>query len=214
MALHNFTKKKKESGAMKTKLIFNFNEDKAQFKTGRFEIENLEVVNDDIYYDDIKVFLDGELYKGSIKTWAGFNVSPHYMFDSIINAFLRNDKALYKDFQGFDAFKPLEKLREYDKNELMLRFPAYENGIGSYNLDLATPEARYYINDDGPYFLLLDPEGGILTDMECFFESALYADLCDVLKNKTKCLYKSKNIDLIIKENGGKEKFLLEYDAV
>ena len=36
--------------------------------------------------------------------------------------------------------------------------------------------------------------------------------MCKVLKEETRCLYKSENVDYMIKEAGGKEGFLAEYD--
>ena len=92
---------------------------------------------------------------------------------------------------------------------LKCRFFKY-NQFVVYELDLATPKNRYYSYND--YFLLLDINGGILTDMENFYSEAMYEDVCTILKGELKCLYKSDNIDEMIKEYGGKEGFLKEFD--
>lgn len=49
--------------------------------------------------------------------------------------------------------------------------------------------------------------------MENFYSEAMYEDVCTILKGELKCLYKSDNIDKMIKEYGGKEGFLKEFDS-
>ena len=199
-----------------TILKFTFNTKKAQFKTGEIHIENLEFVGEgegmEITWDDMDLYLDGKKYEGrGISTWAIPNVSANFLFDSILNSYLRDNKSEYTNFEGFEVFKPIKDLKEYNKDGILVKLPVCEyGGVVLYQLSLQTPYARYYHNYDS--FILLDNDGEVLTDMECFYNSAMVDDLVDILKGKLSCLYKSKDTDDWIEDFGGKEGFLAEYD--
>jgi len=193
-------------------LSFEFVEN--EFKTGRFEFDNLEIVGGGcdtrIYFDDVRLYLDGELYTGGISTWAENNVSTSFLFDSILNSYLRDNTAEFRNFEGFEIFDSLKKMK-VSENGLLIKFPAYNYGVDMYELDLATPDTRYYHNDSGS-FLVLDEGGKVITDMECFYETAFSEDMCSVLKGEVECLYESKTLAEMIEEMGGAEEYLAEYD--
>ena len=199
-----------------TVLKFAFNTKKAQFKTGEIHIENLEFVGKgegmEITWDDMDLYLDGKKYEGKgIGTWAIPNVSVDFLFGSILNSYLRDNKGEYTSFEGFEVFNPIKDLTEYNEDGILVKLPVYEyGGVELYELSLQTPSSRYYHHDDS--CKLLDNNGEIVTDMECFYESALIDDIVDILKEKVNCLYKSEDIDDRIEDFGGKEGFLAEYD--
>lgn len=198
----------------KTILTFDFNTDKAQWKKGRFEIDELEIMGDDedldIEYDDIKFYIDDKLYEGGISTWAEDNVSTDFLFESVLNSYLRNNTSEFDKFgDEWSIFSKIKNLTVEDDG-LIIKLPRYDYGLQLFELDLAIPGFRYYSYND--YCMLLNEEGEILTNMENFYFDSLVEDICKVLKEETKCLYKSENVDYMIKEAGGKESFLAEYD--
>ena len=196
-----------------TTLTFELSDPKAPCKLGKFEIDELNITGSgedlEIEYDDIRLFLDGKRYDGTFSNWAGSSYDDADIFDQVLAAYLRNDTDDYQNFEGFEIFNQLEKLKEWEDN-ILIKFPVYSYGVRVYNLLLATPSNRYYWGDD--YFLMLNSEGKIITDVECFFDSAYIEDICAILKGEQKCLYKSNNVDEFIKEHGGKEGFLREFD--
>lgn len=199
---------------METILTFEFNTDKAQWKKGRFEINNLEIIgndkNLDIEYDDIKFYIDDKLYNGEISTWAKNNVSTDFLFESVLNSYLRNNTSEFDKFgDEWSIFSKIKNLTIED-NGLIIKLPKYDYGLQLFELDLAIPGFRYYSYND--YCMLLNEEGEILTNIENFYFDSLVEDICKVLKEEIKCLYKSENIDYMIKNMGGKENFLAEYD--
>ena len=196
-----------------TILNFAFNEGEAQFKNGRFEISNLNLSDSegelDVTYDEVKLYLDDELYTGGISTWAVNNVSANFLFNSVLNSYLHDNSLTYKEFKGFEVFEPIAKLKKY-QDGLLMKFPQYDWGIKMYEMDLATPAGRYYHCDDE--YLLLGSEGGVETDMEHFWMSAFYAEMCDIFKERTECLYKSADVNKLVKSYNGKKGFLEEFD--
>lgn len=195
-----------------TTLTFEFFENN-KYKIGKFDIDELKIIGSgedtDIEYDDIKFYIDGQLYDGERTTWAGQRLSTSDIFEQVLSAYLREETNEYKNFEGFEIFKQMESLKEW-KDDLLVKFPYYGYGLRIYELDLATPASKYY--HSGDMFLVLNNNNEIVTDMECFYESAFYEDLCDILKDEVKCLYKDESVDRMIKELGGPEKFLEEYD--
>jgi len=195
-----------------TTLTFEFFED-SKYKTGKFDIDELKIIGSgedtDIEYDDIKFYIDGKLYDGDRTTWAGQRLSASDIFEQVLSAYLREETNEYKNFEGFEIFKQMESLKEW-KDDLLVKFPYYDYGLRIYELDLATPASKYY--HSGDMFLVLNNNNEIVTDMECFYESAFYEDVCAILKDEVKCLYKDESVDRMIKELGGPEKFLEEYD--
>ena len=195
-----------------TTLKFDFLEDN-KYKTGKFEIDNLQIIGSgedtEIEYDDIKFYEEGKLYDGERSTWSGQRLSASNIFEQVLSAYLREETNDYMNFEGFEIFKQMESLKEW-KDDLLVKFPVYDYRLSIYELDLATPTARYYHSAD--MFLVLNNNNEIVTDMECFYESAFYEDLCAILKDEIKCIYKDESVDRMIKEFGGPEKFLEEYD--
>lgn len=196
--------------------------DKAKFKTGKFVIENLKIadivgnsdsqLDDEISYDNIELYLDGNKYDGTISTWAGANLGAADIFEQCLNAYIRNDTEDYELFSNdWNIFNKTESLKEY-QDGLLVKMPIFELcQFSVYELDLATPKNRYYSCAD--HCLLISAEGSVLTDLENFYSEAMYSDICAILKNELKCLYKSENIDRMIMEYGGKEGFLEEFDT-
>lgn len=184
--------------------------DKSKWKTGKFIIDNLQI-SEELEYDDIKFYLDDKLYDGSFETWAGSKLSADDIFEQCVNAYIRNDSDDYESFSPeWSIFNKIEHLKEY-QDDLLIKMPVLRyDSFEVYELDLATPYNRYYSNGDN--CLLLDINGGILTDMENFYFEAIVEDICKILKEEIKCLYKGENVDYMIKEAGGKEGFLNEYD--
>ena len=196
--------------------------DKAKFKTGKFVIENLKIADtlgnsdsqwdDEISYDSIDLYLDGNKYDGTITTWAGANLGAADIFEQCLNAYIRNDTENYESFSNdWNIFNKTESLKEY-QDDLLVKMPIFELGQFSvYELDLATPKNRYYSCADR--CLLISTEGSVRTDIENFYLEAMYSDICAILKDELRCLYKSENIDSMIREYGGKEGFLKEFDT-
>lgn len=197
-----------------TNLDFEF-ADKAKWKKGRFEIENLLVTGEgegiDISFDTVKLFLDGKLYKGGIDTWAIANVSTDYLFSSILNSYLRDNAAEYKSFG--DEWSVFDKIKDLTvkENGLVTELPVFDYRLKVYKLELATPESRYYTYYDE--FMLLDKYGEIVTDIEPFYHSGLCQDVCGILTGKIECLYKDHNIDLLVKEYGGEKEFIEAFET-
>ena len=197
--------------------------DKAKWKIGKFIVENLKLSekignqesqwDDDIVWDSIDLYLDGNKYDDTIQGWAGNKLSTCDIFEQYINAYLRHDTQTYKSFgDEWSVFQSCEALKEY-KDGFVVKLPYFNgNQFQTYNLDLATPNNRYYYDGESEKFLLLDINGGIITDMECFYSEAMYEDVCSIIKDELNCLYKSKNIDCLIETYGGKEGFLKEFD--
>jgi len=65
-------------------LSFKFNE-KANWKSGKFIIDELEIINEEIEYDDIKLYLDDKEYDGGISTFTTNDVSADWLFESVLN---------------------------------------------------------------------------------------------------------------------------------
>lgn len=198
-----------------TTLNFEFKNDKAKWKSGKFEIDNLQITGDDekvnFEYDDIKLYLDDELYTGGISTWSCDNVSADFLFESVLNSYLRNNIAEFKNFDDeWSIFNKIKNLA-VEQDGLITKLPVYDNKIIVYDLDLATSGYRFYCYMDN--FMLCDEEGCVITDMENFYSEAMYQTICKIIKGKTKCLYKSENYDTLIKEYGGEEGFLKEFDT-
>ena len=186
---------------------------------GKFEIENLQVLDVDpdlrenVTWDNIILYLDGKLYENDIETFAMGNLDAEDIFRQCLNAYLRNDTSDYESFgDEWSIFKKCEVLKEY-KDNLLIKMPIYEyDGLHIYELDLATPYNRYYYESCGNGFLCLDSNGGLVTDMECWYEQGIIEDLCAIIKGELKCLYRGENVNLMIKEYGGEEAFLEEND--
>lgn len=179
-------------------LSFEFNEG-AKFKNGKILIDDLKIINDSIEYGSLEVYLDGEKYTGGINTFAENNVSADWLFNSILNAYLRNDTSGYKSFsEDWSVFKSLESKKEY-KDDLVVKLPIYNyDEVEVYDLDLATKQFRYYSCVDR--FIMLDLEGKVITDIEAFYTNAMWEDLAKHLLGIEPALYLGYNAEEAIKE--------------
>lgn len=198
---------------MVTELTFTFNEFK--YKEGMFKVDNLTVIdtldNYNVDYDNIELYLDGKPYAGDINTWSTNGVTVDYIFDEVVSAYLRNDTYDYSNFgsewEAFDLLKNMGKVED----GIVTVLPVYSCGeVELYDLDLATPELRYYCGNDS--YLLLRDNGEVVTDMEHFYTEGMIEDLCDILKGDVECVYMGYNPKEFIKEMGGEEAFLEEFD--
>jgi len=193
-------------------LTFDFTND-ARWASGKFIIDNLRIVGEgdnlEVNYDDIQLYLDGELYEGGISTWTTNSVSTDELFESVLNSYLRNNTAEYSNFGGdWSIFNQILDLTEKE-GDLIIKLPVYDFGVNLYELELATPENRYYSYGDS--FLVLDNDGKIITDYEEFYSEAMLQDLYDILTGKTECLYMGYDPKAVIEAYGGEENFISEF---
>lgn len=190
---------------METILNFEFNSQLAKWKTGQFKIAEMKIVgskeDQEITWDTIELYLDGERYSGGINTFTHNNVSVDFLFDSVLNSYLRNNTEEYSKFdEGWSIFKSIESMKEWD-GDLLIKLPFYNGfGIDIYELELETPLNKYYRHYED--CLLLNSDNGIITDMETFYSSAFTEDLAEVLQGKIKCLYMSDEVKQWVKEEG------------
>lgn len=196
-------------------LTFEFT-DGMKFKTGKFVLDNPEIMGTgtdmEVEYDDIELYLDGDLYTGGINTWRENNLSADALFENVLSSYLRHNTSEYKNFgEGWSIFSEITDLEEWD-GDLLIKLPVYDLGVKVYELDLATPELRYYSYDDE--FLLLDTAGRVVTDMEEFYAESMEEDLYNILKGTTACLYMGYNPQAMIDEYGGEDAFVEEFADV
>jgi hypothetical protein len=193
-------------------LTFEF-ADKAKWKTGKFVFDDLQIVGADddveVEYNDIQLYLDDKLYEGGINTWSTDNLSADALFEDVLNSYLRNNTGEFKSFgPEWSVFSEILDMTEKD-GDLVMKLPVYNMGFHLYELDLATPDTRYYSYDDN--FIVLDNNGEIITDYEEFYSEAMIQDLRDIITGKTKCLYMGYNPKAWIEECGGEQGFLEEF---
>ena len=194
---------------------FTFTTNGGTWKTGTFDVDNISVIGSgdqyDIEYDDITLTLDGELYEGGISSFHSNSLSDDELFSSVVNAYLRGDKSNYTSFTGdWNIFDEVKSLEEWEGN-IQIKLPVYDGfEVKQYELDLATPEYRYYSYQDE--FLMLDKNGDVITDMENFYYEGLCDDLVHILRGETECLYKNEyNINALMEEYGGEDGFLQDW---
>ena len=196
-------------------LTFEF-ADKANWKTGKFVFDDIQVVGEgddvNVQYDNIKLYLDGKLYEGGIKTFHSNSVSADELFESVLNSYLRNNTGEYTSFgKEWSIFSKIMKKTKANKSGLVTKLPVYDGFVVVvYDLQLATQDHRYYAHDDE--FMMLDNSGEIITDYEFFYTQAFEEDLFACLKGETKCLYQGYDTKAIIEEYGGAEGFIDYYE--
>lgn len=196
-------------------MVMNFKifDEESKWEIGRFEIENLKVIDEKgkkrISLGRIQTYLDGALYQGGIETWAHSNVKDEELFTSVLNAYLRDDVETYHYGDEWDFFKELKLTGGSGPAEKILQYVA--GAFEEYALILAVPERRYYIFEDDAC-MLCNEEGGIITDIDMFLMNELYKDIVHVLKEETPCIYKGYDFDCIVKEYGGPEGFIKAFD--
>lgn len=195
---------------------FTFTTNDGDWNTGTFEVDGISVVGKGeqyiVEYDDIRLYLDGELYDGGISSFNSASMSADELFCSVVNAYIRGDRTNYSDFTGdWDIFDDIMSLEEW-QGDIQTKLPVFDGyTVNQYSLDLAVPDYRYYSYNDE--FLMLDKNGNIVTDMEEFYYEGLCDDIAKVLTGKVECLYKNDyNIDAIIEDYGGEDEFLSEWD--
>ena len=128
-------------------LTFDFTND-AKWQSGKFIIDNLRIVGEgddlEVDYDDIHLYLDDKLYEGGISTWYTNSVSTDWLFENVLNSYLRNNTAEYSNFGGdWGIFNQILDMTEKE-GDLIIKLPVYDSGVNLYELELATPENRYY----------------------------------------------------------------------
>jgi len=182
------------------------------FKEGVFYIDGLTILDTDgnyeVEYDDIELELDGEPYDGSIEVWRGY-LSTEDIFDQVLSGYLMGSDTYTSFSNDWSVFTDINNLKEY-KDGLLVKLPIYECGmIYIYDLDLATPDNRYYTSDD--MVLMLDNDNEVVTDVEHFYMQGIEEDITAILRGELECLYMGYNVEEYIKECGGKDAWLEEY---
>ena len=194
-------------------LTFEFT-DKAKWQTGKFVFDDIQIIGEgddvSVQYDDIELYLDDQLYEGGISTFHSNSLSADELFESVLNSYLRNNTGEYRNFDPeWSIFSQIMDMTE-KQGDLIMKLPVCElDEIVMYELQLATPERRYYCHNDS--FMVLDNSGEIVTDYENFYSEAMIEDLCDILTGKTECLYMGYDPKEWIKEYGGEDAFLEEF---
>lgn len=171
-------------------------------KDGRdcyFDVENLSVTGEDVVYDDILLYIDGELYNQSAETWAGHKLSDGEIFESVLNAYLRNDTSNYQSFDaGWNVVDALFENMQYD-GKVVTVLPVVEfDEVVLYGLNMETTDFKFYTHDDS--FKVFDANGGLVTDYENFFMSAMYEEYEDIMNGKTECLYITPDVEEYLSE--------------
>lgn len=194
-------------------LTFEFT-DKAKWQTGKFVFDDIQIIGEgddvSVQYDDIELYLDDQLYEGGISTFHSNSLSADELFESVLNSYLRNNTGEYRNFgPEWSIFSQIMDMTE-KQGDLIIKLPVCElDEIVMYELQLATPERRYYSHNDS--FMVLDNSGEIVTDYENFYSEAMIEDLCDILTDKIECLYMGYDPKEWIKEYGGEAAFLEEF---
>ena len=167
-----------------------------------FEVDNLRVSKNTLDYDTVTLYIDGEVYDPYTKkltNWAGTYGDSVTLFEFVLNAYLRDDNTDFQfndDWKKFDTFKSMATV----ENGLVTLLPQYDGfDVIFYELDLATDEFKYYMQNDS--FMLLDKNNSIVTDEEFFFTQAYDEDTAAILKGEKKALYTGENWDLYVAEN-------------
>ena len=175
-----------------------------KLKDGRdcyFDVENLSVTGEDVVYDDILLYIDGELYDQSAETWAGHKLSDGEIFESVLNAYLRNDTANYQSFDsGWNVVDALFEYMEFDESSKTITvLPVVEfDEVVLYDLNMETTDFKFYTHDDS--FKVFDKNWGLVTDYENFYMEALYDEYERVLNGETECLYIDPDVEAYLQE--------------
>ena len=184
------------------KLPFTFTENtKYAGQSGYFEISEVDIQSDSL---DVTLYIDGKRYDGGISTFTDNNVSADFLFENVLNSFLRvNTREFTFSKEWEENFAYIAFLCVFDDKGLLREFPQLNCGsFDMYKLDLAVPERRFYSHDDD--FILMGKEGEIITNVEAFWQSALEEDLKSCLEGKQEILYMSDNIKTFIEEGLGR----------
>lgn len=188
--------------------------DRSKWSEGTFYIDGLSIIdtgdNYEVNYDDIELYLDGQLYDETAETWAGAKVNTEQFFDTILSVYQMNDNT-YDFSEDWSVFDSLDSLKEY-QGDLLVKLPIYrDGGVCIYELDLATPYNKYYQCADDGEVLILDEDNSIVSDMEHWYEQGLFEDITAILKGDLECLYMGYNPKAMIEESGGEDAWLNEW---
>lgn len=173
-------------------------------KDGRncyFDVEDLSVTEDELVFDEVILYINDEPYDGSSETWAGHKMSDDDIFEQVVNAYIRNDSTDYTGFgNDWSVFDPILSNIEYDNgSNIAITLPVVEfNEIVVYELNMATTGFRFYNYDDE--FLVLDSNGGVVTDYESFYASAIFEEYEYIMNGKTECLYITPDVEEYLSE--------------
>ena len=168
----------------------------------RFELESAKITTEDISFDELELFINDENLRESSKNfqnWAGQTADEEDLLYQILNAYLRND---YTDFEFVDGWSVFDKIKNLtkEKNGLAISIPQLDwSGVMNYKLDFATDTDKFYYADD--YFMLLDNENAIVTDIEEFYVEAFDEESAAVLKKEKEALYTGENWKIYVDEN-------------
>lgn len=182
-----------------TELSFTFNNPKP-WTNGTFIITDLEIMDADgkydVTYDEIELLLDGTPYDGTISTWNGTNLTVDAIFEIVLNGYFMQSGAYGNFSADWNIFDSIKQYEAYD-NGLLMAMPVYKyDEVIVYELDLATPEHKYYQHDD--QVLLLDANNEVLTDMENFYIESMDEDIEAIQNGTLDCLYMSDNVQSYI----------------
>lgn len=178
-----------------TELSFTYT-DKEITHDCMFIITGLTVMDADgnyeVDYDDIDLVVDGQPYNGEYNTWHGQKLSAGDLFDTVLNCYFMQNGDYGSFSDDWKVFDSIEQFKEYD-NGLLMTLPMYQYGeVVVYDLDLATPEHRYYSHDED--VLLLTADNVVLTDMENFYMESFEEDIAAIESGSVECLYMSDNV--------------------
>lgn len=185
---------------MKLRFEFLIDDDRLKNKIGEFEIKNLNISIEDknIDYDRVDLLIDGEEYDGSISNFTRY-MTEEDLFRSVLNAYLMGSPN-FKFLDGWDIFNGVLQSKTIE-NSIIISFSLIESDeIVKYNLLLAVPDARFYCGGYD-YYIMLNEDNEIRTDVEAFWFSALIDTLADIRLGKKVVEYKSDDLDETEYEN-------------
>ena len=167
----------------------------AKMKNIVFTVEGLEIKRGEINCEVPTVLIDGNEYSDEYSTWSGTTLNNYDLFEDMLNLYLREDTYSVESFGDEWFIFDVIKNKIVRENGVIVAFPFVDYGtVGMYELELATTDYRFYSHFDD--CLVLDKDGGVITDYESFYTSALYDELALIKKGETECLY----IDSYLKE--------------
>lgn len=139
-------------------------------------------------YCSVLLTLDDHTYDYSLFTWAGTSLSTEELFESVLNAYLRDDTKSYIAF-GKNWKKYFGSYRAQNYGGLAL--PVARDGkIRLFELQLETENYKFYhLDEDNEYLALYVKDNSILTTSEPFYMSALCEELEDIARGDTSCKY-------------------------
>ena len=146
----------------------------------------------------IRVLKDGADFTPTGTTWTGRHFGPFDVFEDVVNAYLRNDNTTFE----FKYVCPeIEALKVSESDLILKQF--YFDSVVCYHLDCKTDEYSFWIEDDGGEgCMIIDNEGKIMTNVECFYISGL----CESVRNNEITFVNKKTFNL--------EQFIKDYDII